>query len=389
MSYYASKTKGRAIVAPQSKGPFLVKQTVVDQISKGKNLSGKTYKGVVSGMPNNMDGRELIKFWIDKASTAKKGVDIQNGYNYPQLISKFIMGAVFYNQAVDNYLDEKLSATKKPNNKPYKKGAAYTGKEHSWDEAFGYFGVPAHGLKLSPGDLYNIAKRKKKGVVSADYNQDGKIDLYKEMVFAPAYYAASYDRSKKTSYIKNITRAFLEGRKVIVAANGAVLTDTQRSRLRGYAKVIGSNWQKTLAESVFKYAGSVYKDLTKIKAVMEAKGNTGKLLKKYIKHWGELKGFSLSLQTGKENLGETAVRLNRLIGYGPVLLNSSQVVDIDSKGNYVKDQSSGINEYMVHMLKIQKLMVDKFGVKARKNDQLSSMAEMIKKLGSGSASEND
>ena len=127
----------------------------------------------------------------------------------------------------------------------------------------------------------------------------------------------------------------MEGRKVIVAANGAVLTDSQRSRLRGYAKVIGPNWQKTLAESVFKYAGSVYKDLTKIKAVMEAKGNTGKLLKKYIKHWGELKGFSLSLQTGKENLGETAVRLNRLIGYGPVLLNSSQVVDIDSKGNYV------------------------------------------------------
>ena len=330
MTYYASKTKGRAIVAPKSKGPFLVKQTVVDQISKGKNLSGKTYRGMVSGMPNNMDGQELIKFWIDRASTAKKGVDIQNGYNYPQLISKFIMGAVFYNQAVDNYLDEKLSATKKPNNKPYKKGAAYTGKEHSWDEAFGYFGVPAHGLKLSAGDLYNIAKRKKKGVVSADYNQDGIIDLYKEMVFAPAYYAASYDRSKKTSYIKNITRAFLEGRKVIVAANGAVLTDTQRSQLRGYAKVIGSNWQKTLAESVFKYAGSVYKDLTKIKAVMEAKGNTGKLLKKYIKHWGELKGFSLSLQTGKENLGETAVRLNRLIGYGPVLLNSSQVVDIDS-----------------------------------------------------------
>ena len=51
----------------------------------------------------------------------------------PQLISKFIMGAVFYNQVVDNYLDEKLSADKKPNDKPYKKGAAYTGKEHSWD----------------------------------------------------------------------------------------------------------------------------------------------------------------------------------------------------------------------------------------------------------------
>ena len=34
--------------------------------------------------------------------------DPNTGYNYPQLISKFAMGAVFYNQAVDNYLDEKL-----------------------------------------------------------------------------------------------------------------------------------------------------------------------------------------------------------------------------------------------------------------------------------------
>ena len=53
------------------------------------------------------------------------------------------MGAVFYNQAVDNYLDEKMRADTKPNDKPYKDGACYTGKEHSWDEAFGYW-VPQH-----------------------------------------------------------------------------------------------------------------------------------------------------------------------------------------------------------------------------------------------------
>ena len=157
MAYYSGKSPGRQIIAPATKGKFVIKQTMVDQISKKKNLIGKTYKGTIAGMPNNMTGSELIKFWIGKASSAKKGVDAANGYNYPQLISKFIMGAVFYNQAVDNYLDEKLGANKKPNNKPYKKGAPYTGKEHSWDEAFGYFGLPAHGLNLTPGDLYSIA----------------------------------------------------------------------------------------------------------------------------------------------------------------------------------------------------------------------------------------
>ena len=389
MSYYAAKDSGRKIIAPGSKGKFLVKQTMVDQISKKKNLIGKTYKGAVAGMPNNMTGRELIMFWIGKASSAKKGVDAANGYNYPQLISKFIMGAVFYNQAVDNYLDEKLGANKKPNNKPYKKGAPYTGKEHSWDEAFGYFGIPAHGLELSPSQLYSIAKRKGKAVAYADKNGDGKVDLYREMVFAPAYYAAGSDKSKKTSYAKNITQAFLDGRKLITSAKGAALTDAQRNQLKSYAAIIGKNWEQTLAESVFKYAGSCYKDLAAIKAAVAQNKAPGKSLSKYIKHWGELKGFSLSLQTGKHNLGETAVRINRLIGIGPVLPNSSQVTDIDSKGNYVKSQSSGLGEYMVHMLKVQKLMVDKFGVKARKNDHLANMGAMIKKLGGGSAAEND
>ena len=47
------------------------------------------------------------------------------------------------------------------------------------------------------------------------------------------------------------------------------------------------------------------------------------------------------------------------------------------------------SEYMLHMLKVQKLMVDKFGVKARNNDKMSSMAGLSKTLGGGSSAEND
>ena len=81
LSYFKNKDKGRSVVAPKSKGPFAIKQTGVDQISKGKNLIGKTYKGTISGMPNGMTGPELVEFWIDKASSANKGVDMANGYN--------------------------------------------------------------------------------------------------------------------------------------------------------------------------------------------------------------------------------------------------------------------------------------------------------------------
>ena len=59
---------------------------------------------------------------MKKASAAPKCVDLITGYNYPQLISKFTMGAVFYNQACTNYLgDKKLSSASKPNDDHIKK----------------------------------------------------------------------------------------------------------------------------------------------------------------------------------------------------------------------------------------------------------------------------
>ena len=288
LSYYKNKDKGRPVLAPKTKGPFAVKQTGVDDISKGKELVGKTFKGTITGMPNGMTGPELVEFWIDKASSANKGLDMANGYNYGQLISKFIMGAVSYNQAVDNYLDEKLGADNKPNDKPYKKGAPYTGKEHSWDEAFGYFGTPAHTLKLTPRNVYEIAKKGSKSkkpkdaLTYADHNKDGKVDLKTEMTFGPAYYAAGFDasvygKSNETDYLHTITKAFLDGRKLIDSAKGKKLTNAQRASLKSHAATISSNWQKVLAEATYKYAGSVYKDMEKLKVITDRRAIIQKL----------------------------------------------------------------------------------------------------------------
>ena len=394
LAYYEGKEPGRAIIAPTTKGPFVVTQTAVDDISKGKELAGKTYKGAVPGMPNNMTGPELVSFWIDKAAAADQGFDGANGYDYPQLISKFLIGAVFYNQAVDKYLDEYLRADTKPNDKPYKEGAAYTGKEHSWDEAFGYFGTPAHTLTLTPRAVYEIAKRGGKSenpedaLAYADFDMDGAVDLQTEMTFAPASYAAAFDKSG-TDYLHTITRAFLDGRELIAEANGAALGDDRRNALMGHAGTIRTNWEKVLAEAVFKYAGSVYEDLGKLEIILESGGDPAKAFRDYVKHWGELKGFALALQTGRDNLGETAVRLNRIIGVGPVLPNTSQVTDIDSQGNYVKDESKPLSVYRYDMLKLQDLMVAAFGIEARQNDQLADMDALLEKLGDGASAEND
>ncbi len=389
LAYFEGKEAGRAILDPTTKGAFVIKQTQIDDISKKKNLAGKTYKGVITGWPGNLTGPEVLAFMIDKASSSNKGYDPLVGYDYKQLISKFSMGAVFYNQAVDNYLDEKLSADNKPNNKPYKEGTAYTGKEHVWDEAFGYFGAPAHTLSLTPEDVVAITKRKADAFAKADANKDGVVDLKTEMAYGHAYYAAGFDASGKTDYLHTITKAFIDGRQLISDAKGEKLSDKQRQQLMAYANIIETNWEQVIAEAVFKYAGSTYKDIQKLKATVDNNGDAKEIFRKYAKHWGELKGFTLALQTGKNTLGETAVKLNRLIGYSPVLLGNTQVSGIDSNGAYIQKPSETLEGYMLHMLKVQKLMVDKFAVKARSNDGLAKIGDLSKKLGSGKSVEND
>ena len=387
-AYFSAKDAGRAIIDPAAKEGFPVKQTQVDELSKGKNLAGKTYSGAIFGFPGSMTGVEVLEFMLDQASNTATGFDPLTGYDYIQLVSKFAMGAVFYSQAVDNYLDEKLEAGNKPNGKPYKDGAAYTGKEHVWDEAFGYFGAPAHTLTLTAEDVYNIAKQKPAALAKADYNGDGVVDLKTEMAYAHAYYAASFDKGGKTHYLHTITQAYVDGRKLITAANGRDLTDTERQQLKAYADVIKTNWQQVIAEAVFKYAGSVYGDIAKLEKAVANNEDAGKLFRTYSKHWGELKGFALALETGGKNLGIVGVKLNRLLGYSPVLLGNTQVTGI-ANGEYTQAEGISMGEYRVHMIKVQKLMIDAFGVQARSKDVTSELADLVASLGSSLAAEND
>jgi len=384
MAYYNGEDN-LEIIAPKSKDDFKIKQTMVSEIGSG-NLSGKTYKGAIPGW-GNLTGKEVLEHMMTKAGEVEGGFDPNTGFDYTQLISKFAMGAVFYNQAANSYLGKKMEIGQKPNNAPYKEGSYYTGKEHSWDEAFGYWGSAAHALTLSAEQNYNVAKRK--DMASADFNGDGVVDLYSEYTFAHAYYASSYDKGGKTNYLATVNQAFIDGRKIITDANGRNLNFDERTKLLAQRDIIRDNWQKVIAESVFKYAGSTYKDIVALETIVEANGDTTDAFRKYAKHWGELKGFALALQCGPDNLGETAVKLNRMMGLGPVLLNASQVVGIDSNGNFIKDQAQDWGEFKLHMLKIQKLMVDEFGVVAKAKDQLGDMEALAGSMGSADSAEND
>lgn len=65
----------------------------------------------------------------------------KKGREFGQLIEKGMMGAVFYNQIFNVYLtDDRIGPGVE--NEDLAEGANYTPREHHFDEAFGYWGVP-------------------------------------------------------------------------------------------------------------------------------------------------------------------------------------------------------------------------------------------------------
>lgn len=63
------------------------------------------------------------------------------GMEYNQIITKGLMGAVFYDQIVNGYLSPEKIGNSVNNSDPVdpENGKYYTQMEHHWDEAFGYF----------------------------------------------------------------------------------------------------------------------------------------------------------------------------------------------------------------------------------------------------------
>ena len=166
-------------------------------------------------------------------------------------------------------------------------------------------------------------------------NGNGVVNLKSQMNYADAYYAAGFDKGGNTSYYNTITTAFNDGWQVIADANREKLTNAQRREVKRHARTICSNWEKVIAEVVFKYAGSVYSNIEAAKATMggnmwQVKGSTEQAeheaaLRKYAKYWDELAGFSLSLHTSGVDLGEIGVKMDRLVGMGPVMPDGTQV----------------------------------------------------------------
>lgn len=246
-----------------------------------------------------------------------------SGRDLAQLIQKFVTGALAYNQAADDYLDDDKQGKGLLSDNTT--GERYTNLEHAWDEAFGYFGAARDFGDYTDDEIAGAGGRDAYRYGYFDSNGDGRIDLGSEVNLGHATNAAKRDRgsagtSAPTDYTEQAFRAFLEGRHLI-ATRGA-LDEADLAALRALRDEALDAWERTLAASALHYANETLQDMARFGTpCADASATDCYRFTDHAKHWSELKGFAWALQFNPHariSL-ETLSALHEKIGEAPVL----------------------------------------------------------------------
>ncbi len=204
-----------------------------------------------------------------------------SGIDFRYLLGSYLRGAVAFSQSTDDYIDDET-----PNeglladHVAQIDGKPYTDLEHSWDEAFGYFGAArSYGTQALEANAQGFV----------DVDGDGKANWLVEVNFGYSRDAASLDGESVTgtTFGKEAFAAFLAGRQLIANTDGA-LSASQLEALRGFRDVAEQNWEKAIAASCVRSTNALLRAL-------ETDGGAAGFIER-ARWWSTLKGELLTLQ---------------------------------------------------------------------------------------------
>ena len=248
----------------------------------------------------------------------------EDGVDLKQLLQKFLLSAVAFSQAADDYLDDDIDGKglNSDNTIGDKDGTKpYTALEHSFDEGFGYFGAARNYNEYTDAEIAAKGGRDDWQKYH-DSDGNGSIDLTAEYNFGNSTNAAkrdlgSADNPIPTDFSKAAFDAFLMGRAIITDAAGA-LTDEQMTALQAQRDIALDNWEKSIASTVVHYINETISDIEKL-------GSSEYDFATAAKHWSELKGFAFAFQFNSRSpvTAEQFAVLHGLIGMKSVGAASS------------------------------------------------------------------
>ena len=303
LAFYAHDDSYNMSTITNPTGGFTALESKYSSISTGKNLNGKIYGEVLIEYPGKT-ADDLIREWIqiiadNSQDPAKLGTPAvyttEDGVDLSQMINKVLIGTVPYYQATGKYLTLLFDK----GNSAAKEGKTYTDMEHYWDEAFGYFGAARDYNTYSDSDI--------KGKVNKDSNSDGKINYNSEYNFSLAVGAAKRDVAVHQ----------------VAAAEGM---------------------EKVIAATVIHYINDTLAD-------MAAYGTSSYSETNHNKHWAEMKGYAVGLQTSSfKMISDSQLReLAGTMGTAPV---------------YADPGSSAYNTAVANLQRARQVLQDAYGFSA-------------------------
>jgi hypothetical protein len=285
-----------------SNSDFGLVQENYGDVSSGKNIFGKiagndtatdhkdwSTEFVGWDQPGVTSPESLVLLWtnqLDELAAAWDGTNdypvyvTADGQDIGQLLQKFMLGAVAFSQGADDYMDDDVEGKGLLASHIPDEGKAYSGLEHAWDEAFGYFGAAQDYSSWTDDEIASNA--------SLDRNEDGLIDLKTEVSWGHSRNAGKRDvgsNDPSVDLTADAWNAFYEGRRMLSSSVGAELSDADLDTLRGYRDEAIGAWEMAIVATTVHYINDTLQDI-----------NNEASLTDLAKHWSEMKGFALSMQ---------------------------------------------------------------------------------------------
>ncbi|NTS76999.1 DUF4856 domain-containing protein [Catenovulum sp. SM1970] len=315
-------------------------QATVGEISSGKTLVGKVAGNDASGQHKDWNNdvtafvgwgeageftpTTLVDHYFDliaeqviaggtttdpDGNTFSSNFVNADGLDSKQLVQKYLLGAVVFSQAADDYLDRRFEddnkgATKGLNAANDQDGTkAYTKLEHQIDEGFGYFGAAVNYASYTDEEIAGKGGRDGWSKGYNDIDTDGDIDLTSEYNWGNSTNAAKRDlgATVETDLTGDAFTAFVKLRAMAnsMADNaGTELTDEQKTAMEVQAQAALLAWEKSISATVVHYINDSINDYDTIienggYVVNQSADGSLSIL---AKHWAEMKGFALGLQ---------------------------------------------------------------------------------------------
>jgi hypothetical protein len=246
-------------IAEAEGGNSVSEQALLD-IYRNKNVLSRTSKSL-NNKTYPSDSSMFLEWFREVDSSSGTSGSVIGGYfvnadsvELKQVVEKGLMGACFYWQATDKYLED-LGLDDNSNVRDGKG----TERAHHFDEGFGYFGVPKDFSASSPKEVGN------------DYSEE-------------AWFWGKYciEADGALENLNTIFDAFLKGRTAIV--NG------ESSKRQDAVNTIEREWERICAGTLVHYIKSTMDDIDNQETAA------------MIHHWSEAYGFHLSLKYNTDRI---------------------------------------------------------------------------------------